>query len=240
MFDKIFETAKGKRFISIIFIAACICAMLAVGMLSCPRAAAASLSYDDINVGDYISFGKFEQDNNAENGPEAISWRVLDKDDGKLLILTDKALEMMPFFAINWKHSSIGGYLNSTFLNDFTDEEKNMLVKILVMPDTHPDMPETEQGSEIDNKLFLLSYNEVKKYLPEDEDRVCYASKFAIEYEGLKAESDGRCKWWLRTAYDSWSNGALIANVEANGYISMDSHRTRMGLRPACWIQLGE
>ncbi len=225
----------GTLTVTIVLIAL---ATLALAFIICPKASAAPLSYEDVHIGDTITFGRFEQDNIAEDGLEPITWQVLDKEDGKVLIITDKVLEMMPFFAINWKHSSIGGYLNSSFINDFTAEEKDMLVKILVMPDAHPDMPETEQGSEIDNKLFLLSINEVDKYFPNAEDRVCHATRFVIEYEGLKAESDGRCDWWLRTAYDSWSNGALISNVDPNGFINVSSHRARLGLRPACWIQL--
>lgn len=224
---------------SIVF-AAFLALLLALGFFACPKVWADLPSYDEIAVGDTVTFGRFEQDNNEDNGPEPIAWRVLDKEDGKVLIITDKALEMMPFFAIYWKHSSIGGYINSSFLADFTAEEKDMLVKTLITSDKHPDKPETDQGSETENKLFLLSVDEAKKYFADDKDRICYASKFVIEYEGLKAQSDSRCDWWLRTAYDNWSNGALIANVDPNGYINVSSHRARLGLRPACWVQLAE
>ncbi len=192
--------------------------------------------YDEVLVGDIITFGKFEQDNNTDNGPEPVRWRVLDKQDGKLLIITEKALEKMPFFAIYWKHSSIGGYLNSSFLYDFTAEEKNMLVKTLITSDRHPDKPDTDQGSETENKLFLLSVDEAKKYFGSDEDRVCYASAFLQGI--LETQTDGRCDWWLRTAYDNWANGAIIANVDPKGMINMSTHNCRLGLRPACWIRL--
>ncbi len=231
------RTAAGRRAFAAVLSATMIL-MLAVGFFVCPKAQAAAPSYEEIRVGDIITFGKFEQDNNEENGPEPITWRVLDKKDGKALIITEKVLEMMPFFAIYWKHSSIGGYLNSSFLYDFTAEEKNMLVKTLITSDKHPDKPDTDQGSETENKLFLLSVVEADKYFADNNDRIGYATKFAIEYEGLKAEEDGRCDWWLRTAYDNWANGALIANIDPGGGINMSTHNCRMGLRPACWIQL--
>lgn len=221
-------------------VAAIVLFVFAAGFFACPKASASDLSYEDISVGDRITFGKFEQDNNEENGPEPITWRVLDKQDGKALIITEKVLEKMPFFAIYWKHSSIGGYLNSSFLYDFTAEEKNMLVKTVITSDKHPDKPETDQGSETENKLFLLSVVEAEKYFADNEDRIGYATRFVIEYEGLEAESDGRCDWWLRTAYSNWSNGAIIANVDPSGRINMSTHNCRMGLRPACWIQLGD
>ncbi len=197
----------------------------------------AAAPYEFVNIGDLITFGKFEQDNVKENGPEPITWRVLDKQDGKVLIITEKVLEKSPFFAIYWKRSYIGGYLNSAFLYDFTPEEKEKIIETKVTADAHPAFPETDQGADTKHKLFLLSVDEVNRYFADNDDRKCYASDFVI-HEGLETESDGRCDWWLRTACKSWSSGAVIANVDPNGMVNMSTHNCRMGLRPACWIQL--
>lgn len=43
-------------------------------------------------VGDTVRFGSYEQDNDVSNGTEAIEWFVLDKQDGKFLLLSKKAL----------------------------------------------------------------------------------------------------------------------------------------------------
>ena len=42
----------------------------------------------DISVGDIITFGHYEQDNNLDNGAEPIEWIVLDVQDGKALLLS--------------------------------------------------------------------------------------------------------------------------------------------------------
>ena len=34
---------------------------------------------NNYEVGDYIIFGSYEQDNNEDNGKELLSWKVLDK-----------------------------------------------------------------------------------------------------------------------------------------------------------------
>ena len=47
--------------------------------------------YELTDVGDIITFGKYEQDRVKENGADPLTWRVLDKQDGKLLIITKKA-----------------------------------------------------------------------------------------------------------------------------------------------------
>lgn len=205
----------------------------------------ATAPYDFTEIGDIITFGKFEQDYDLENGPEPITWRVLDKQDGKVLIITENALEKMPFFAIYWKRSTIGAYLDSAFLYDFTPEEKEMIVETTVTADKHPDYIGTDQGADTVNKLFLLSVDEVEKYFIDDADRVCYATPYlehvsAKEYAihaGSCVEADMTCSWWLRTACSNkW--GAVIANIDSNGRLNASTHGCRLALRPACWIQM--
>ena len=44
---------------------------------------------DSVNIGEYVTFGHYEQDNNLENGKEPIEWKVLDKKDGRVLLLRE-------------------------------------------------------------------------------------------------------------------------------------------------------
>ena len=50
-----------------------------------------------VNIGDYVTFGTYEQDNNLKNGAEAIEWQVLDKKDCKVLLLSKYALDAKPY-----------------------------------------------------------------------------------------------------------------------------------------------
>lgn len=203
----------------------------------------ATAPYEFTEIGDIISFGRYEQDYNYDNGPEELEWRVLDKQDGKLFIMSEKATEMLPYFGIYWKRSHIGGYLNYSYIKDFTAEEKAMIVETIVTADTHPDYPETDQGSNTEHGLHLLSVEEVNKYLPNPEDRVCYATDYlvaqftdTIHLDGL--EEDGTCDWWLRTAISNYSSGASIAIIGGSGNYGWATHNCRLALRPVCWIQL--
>lgn len=47
----------------------------------------------DKKVGHYVSFGKYEQDNNTSNGKEKIEWLVLEVKDGKALVISKYALD---------------------------------------------------------------------------------------------------------------------------------------------------
>lgn len=203
----------------------------------------ATAPYDFTEVGDIITFGRYEQDGNHDNGPEELEWRVLDKEDGKVFIMSDKAVEMLPYFGIYWKRSHIGGWLNYSFLNDFTQEEKAMIVETTVTADSHPDMPDTDQGADTEHGMYILSVDEVLKYLPNPEDRVCYATDYlqgeltnTVHLTNL--QSNEACSWWLRTAYENFSSGAIIASIYPTGDFAISTHNCRHALRPVCWIQL--
>ena len=44
--------------------------------------------FASVAVGDLITFGTYEQDNNPDNGPEPIEWVVLDVKDHKALVIS--------------------------------------------------------------------------------------------------------------------------------------------------------
>lgn len=197
----------------------------------------AAAPYDFTNIGDIITFGTYEQDGYSINGREPLTWRVLDKQDGKLLIITEKALDKRPYFAIHWSQCYISAYVETSVMPGLSAEEKDMLVKTMVPADTNPYFPDADQGSDVENLFFLLSITEVQKYFGDEADRICYATAYA-KSAGLATDSEGRCNWWLRTACDNWEGGATIAYVRDSGQLHMNTHQSRFGLRPACWIQL--
>ena len=49
------------------------------------------------NARTILAFGKYEQDNNPDNGPEEIEWIVLEEQDGNLLLLSRYGLDAVPY-----------------------------------------------------------------------------------------------------------------------------------------------
>ena len=45
------------------------------------------------SIGEILSFGAYEQDNNTSNGKEEIEWIVLDKKDDRMLVISRYALD---------------------------------------------------------------------------------------------------------------------------------------------------
>ena len=80
----------------------------------------------NVSVGDTITMGRFEQDNNTGNGAEAIEWLVLDVRDGKALVISKYGL-ITSYYGKSyaWEASEIRRWLNGAFLNEaFDDAER--------------------------------------------------------------------------------------------------------------------
>ena len=104
------------------------------------------LSFDNtINDIDYnpvdsvnfiIKLGKYEQDNNIENGKEDIEWIVLKKTNKEIILLSRYILDTIKINSVNpneekifWKNSNIRKWLNEDFFNSsFTNIEKNSII----------------------------------------------------------------------------------------------------------------
>jgi hypothetical protein len=51
------------------------------------------VALENAQVGDLVSLGQYEQDNNTENGKEAILWQVLAVEDGRILVISRDGLD---------------------------------------------------------------------------------------------------------------------------------------------------
>lgn len=214
-------------------------------------------------IGDYVLFGAYEQDNNTSNGKEDIEWLVLDKKDGKVLVISKYALEMQAYHDddyaktpnITWETCSLREWLNDSFLNAaFSDAEKAMIPTVTVSADKNPDYS-TKPGNATQDKVFLLSATEVNKYFSSDSARQCKATAYA-ETQGTYLEMvnmydeygksfNGKCWWWLRSPGDN-EYGAECVNDDggvsghpADGFGNIvGNYYIYIGVRPALWIDL--
>ncbi len=64
---------------------------------SAESAAAPIREEKQVRVGDIITFGRYEQDNNLNNGTEAIEWLVLAAENDRALLLSKYGLETKPY-----------------------------------------------------------------------------------------------------------------------------------------------
>ena len=121
-------------------------------------------------------------------------WLVLDKQDGKILIIAEKVIEKRPYHneetAVTWETSDIRKYLNGEFYDSFSDADR---VRIVNAANENPDNPwdGTEGGNATTDKVFLLSVDEVVKYFGD-------SGQLKAKPTGPKGES-----WWFDDQYSA-------------------------------------
>lgn len=202
-----------------------------------------AVDLSEASVGDIISFGKFEMDNDTANGAEDIPWLVIDENDNGILVISKYCLtcqETSDDGYNTWENSLARKWLNDSFYEDaFTTEERNLINKVTI---TNADNPDTgiDGGNDTLDYIFLLSIDEANQYFPTEENRKAYGTLYL---QALIGEDDEAVNWWLRTpGKKSVSLGArpiYQSYVGSNGFVYTEGSSTTVyngGLRPAMWL----
>ena len=198
-------------------------------------------------VGDTILFGTYEQDNNTSNGKESIEWLVLAKEDNRVLIISQHALDSQPYNTeyvnITWEDCTLREWLNEDFFNAaFSNEEKAIIPMVTVSADKNLNYS-TDSDKATKDKVFLLSVAEVNKYFKNDEERICMPTPYANARASsvyIKDDVATCCWWWLRSSGDPQNFAAFVDDAVG---VCSNGHRVDNGyggVRPAIWIELGD
>lgn len=156
-------------------------------------------------VGNIIEFGSYYQDDLSRKTP--IKWRILDIKDGKALLISELLLDAQPynkeFKEITWENSSIRDWLNNEFINEaFNSQEKSRISLTLLDNCDNPEYG-TNAGNDTKDKVFLLSLDDVYKYLPNENQRAIKVTAYAKKRGAYVCRSDdcrkGNGVWWLRS-----------------------------------------
>lgn len=201
-------------------------------------AAASRELLQSVAVGDYVSFGAYEQDNDISNGAEAVEWLVLDRIDNRVLVISKYALDCMPYGKrgdVTWETCSLRQWLNSSFLNTaFSEEEQAMIPVVTVPADKAPDH-KTSPGNATQDRVFLLSIVELTKYFPSGSSWCCRLTGYSLANGGIFI--DDNCLWWLRSPGKTQSCADVVYN-SANIASHYDAYLNYIAVRPAMWIDL--
>ena len=194
-----------------------------------------------IEVGDEITFGAYEQDNDLDNGKEPIQWLVLKKTDDRVLVVSKYGLDCQPYntkeYDVTWKNCSLRTWLNGTFFHAaFSEKEQERIPLVTVNADQNPSY-RSNSGESTKDKVFLLSITEVYQYFDSDSDRQCKRTEYAFA-RGVTRYDEGYTWWWLRTPgmYQNNASGVFPTGAvsESGDYVDY----THDSVRPAMWITL--
>ena len=221
--------------------------------------------FSNVEVGDVIIFGSYEQDDIMTNGKEDIEWIVLSKSNSQMLVLSKYALDCLPYNLereyMTWKDCSLRKWLNKIFYKTaFTKAERSLIKKTKLKNADNPQKG-TEGGKATWDKIFLLSLDDVinSEYgfssNLEDDDvaRRCAPTAYAVvngaltteSYKteswvnsGLTAEGEYTCQWFLRTPGHPAYNVLSVAYNGTSNFEGSYVHAINYSIRPALWISL--
>ena len=187
-----------------------------------------------------ILFGRYEQDNNGDNGPEPIEWLVLAREEGRALVISRLGLSAQYYDAgmrTNWERSSLRGWLDTAlYATAFTEAEREKILTTQLVSEEDPD---SGQVTVTGDRLFLLSNEEAAVYLTSPSLRVCLPSAYA-EASGCRTGLGGGTDWFLR----SYGGYGTLSVSCVDKWGSLNAHGTnidnRLAVRPAMWILTGD
>lgn len=202
-----------------------------------------ALPYRSAKKGELIEFGAFEQDGDAANGPEPIRWIVLDRIDGRLLLLSRDSLDAapyhrVPFEPVTWEHSDLRRWMNSDFLATAFNEKEVCLVPTVEIPNTPQSATGTAAGPATRDRVFALSETEASIYISDAVERASLGSaalSAAVVADDLPANEEGYADWWLRSpgTYDFTAQYVDREGVRHGSGAAADA---TYGVRPALWL----
>lgn len=211
------------------------------------------------DVGSIVTFGRYEQDGNPDNGTEKIEWIVLDAQKGSCLLLSRYCLDAKPFHSkgknITWKDSALRKWLNSDFLNTaFVPMEQDVIAVTAVdnsRKQGYRKWKKTKGGKNTRDRIFLLSCAEASEYFnvafngPYNPTACAEPTPYAVGKgaycEAVREEnsSDTTYAWWWLRSPGYVQNAA--AGVGGSGTL-LDSgvNWEEACVRPALWVKLDE
>lgn len=183
----------------------------------------------------YICFGMLDT-------KHALGWYVLDNQDGKLLLLAESCLSYYEYHdknaKVTWEKSYTRASLEEFFLliPTFVKEETSVILRTT---NHNPGEKDT------DDRVFLLSLEEVKRYFDVTENTNKKAKyKYQI-YDDIgtctllmkytDSQSDRTVPWFLRTSGEAKKSILVVDTI--GGIVGKGNPvNDRCGIRPAMWV----
>ncbi len=233
-------------------------------------------------VGSTVTFGRYVQDMigridkkrrfdhravkvvkpGTPDKPAPIEWFVLAREGDKALLISKYGLDAKPYHndvaITTWEKCDLREWLNGEFL--YTAFNADERVKIVQVRNLNPDNPQwgTPGDNTTDDRVFLLSIDEVNRYLKYRFERSCNTTAYARS-KGASIASDGYiyigdgADWWLRSPAQGIDMGTYIgdgsgpfnrggiAYVSFGGYINdnygLGASCRKNCVRPALWVR---
>ena len=219
----------------------------------------------EYTVGSEVYFGRYEHDDDLSNGPDPLPWQVIAVEDNRALLLTrdvilfqgkegysysDKEAIYGSSSGVNaagrtnWENSELRYSLNTDFLDEaFLPEEQKAILTTLVKAEPHPLSDAGVVGNDTQDKIFILSYSEVERYLPEPTMRLSQLIQTDRSRLGDAIPDTPTAAWCLRAPqlaalYKTSYRYVHTCGISKDGELVRDISGQGLGQRLACWVDL--
>ena len=165
-----------------------------------------------------VFFGNYEQG----SGIEPIEWLVLEENEESCVLISRYALEELKYHGrkepVTWETSGLRAWLNREFLDmAFSPEEQSAILITEVDNSLGNPVFHTEGGNNTEDRVFLLSREEVMTYFPSEGERLCEPT-----LHSKRASLAGYSHWWTRSPgsmpyyadYISYRGAVISQNVD--------------------------
>lgn len=205
------------------------------------------LAFRSAEKGDEVIFGRYEQDDHPDNGPEPIRWLVLDRIEDRLLLLSVAALDGKPYLTesfdpVTWENCTLRSWLNSSFYETAFEDTEQALIPVALNKNSDQSAVGTEGCADTRDRVFLLSETEASIYFGNDLDQDSIGKAFASEYathQSIEVESEGAVSWWLCSP-GVYPYSAQFVDQQGKPYLSGANTDIdyQFAVRPAVWLDL--
>lgn len=201
---------------------------------------------EDIKIDSLLSFGGY-------------NWRVLDIQNNKALIITEKIIEQRVYHDaykdITWADCALRKYLNGEFYDKFTATDK-----LRVIPVINKNLDNqwycSKGGADTQDNIFLLSIEEVCRYFGDSCSKLYNRGKNQRYWFERKDENNSKriakllgeewsWWWWLRSPgrvniKAVYIHGDGNIGIQGNNILkgNISDGKCTGGVRPALWLKL--
>lgn len=141
----------------------------------------------------------------------------------------------------SWEDCSLRVWLNGAFLDSVFSSEEQSMILWTDLDNTNSNGLEkgVDGGNNTSDRIFLLSYEETRRYLTDDNIRICVPTKSAVHQGAFQSskyslEGLGTTLWWTRSP---GKNQRKVAVINSKGeWASYYAYSTDVAVRPALWV----
>lgn len=186
-------------------------------------------SIETAEVGEIVMFGEY--------GNKVIEWKVLAKENDRKLIMSEKAVDCLPYnttaTSVGWENCSLRKWLNEDFFKKaFTAGEQKLIQSVSVS---------NYLSNSTMDRVFLLSEREVSDFIDFINDSAtarCTPTEYAKKNGAYVSEKSGKCWWWLRSSGSSFTDATACDTdgmIRSHGCSASESD---ICVRPAMWVSV--